>query len=1341
MPNVPKGDGSRTRISVPSAQPSSRAAEKIRQDRTIENIEKGIGDFSMLAGYPLRELDRMEEESKRNYKNSMYKQWYGVEYDDVSRDKQKPTITTIKSRFGNEYQVNVTDKLLGAEEAEARGLDPMSLALSFSPIGLGKPAKAAKAGKVLKRGAKGSSERVAKELTGDETREDLIRENPFKRGWRNLRQWGQDRDVRIKALQNKPNVKVDETSDIYLKKELYPGRVSSRIEETKAIVEDIVKDRVATAKKLKIKDDDFKKTINRYLVSRHAPERNLKIGEGAAGINTKEALQEVSRIKKSPAGAEVERIANRLSELNKKTLDVLKEGGVIDDVTYKTLRKTYKNHVPLNRIMDQTDDIVEVLSGRGFDVRGTGIKAAKGSQREIADITENIVTNLEKALIRAEKNKVNQSVLNFARQNKEVLGNLFEEVKPKAVGKTFDGKPILKQVNDPNVLVLREKGKPVYIRINDNKLATVIRGIGDDKLESVFRVTGAITRFYAGLHTRYSLEFPLTNKLRDLQEAFIYNLSQKGIGFKGASRSVFREGGSFKGVTDYIRGKDTPDARLYKQMKLDGGTTGGMALSTRRQVEIDVAKLEKLAKSKPRKAAEMFLRSVDNWNTIFEDTTRLSAYKEALARGFSRERAASIAKNSTVNFDRKGTGGPLINSLYMFANASIQGSSKMLAAMKNPKVAATVISSVGLSTIATNNWNDQIDPEWRKKVKEWDRLNNLIILTPSGDGGISYITIPTSYAIKPIKVLTESLMDSALGKSDEDPASRTLKALFDAYNPIGGTDFGSTITPTIADIPMDIIRNRAWHGGNIRPDWLSGLPKADQVFKAKGEDPTGAKGVLTDVLGSISEKTGRRIDISPEDVIYAFEQVIGGAGRSGSRVINTLTAIGKAATGKGEALNISEIPFINRLFKHIEEERLQKNMQRNERTKFLDQTKKLKTGSEEQKQFIQNYINNLTDDSERRIVQNQLRDSGFPISGLRFSQISIDAQKIYDQIKGLQGQEFEDKANELIGDNSSLWKAFNKIVKEEDWAPEDKVLSGLGVYNKERATKVYENSLKIKGKDDEETRKLRNDYINSLIEKGIVTEEVEEQLLDLIEGKPTVKLGEVLPNNKKDKSSLFKDLMGGIFPVAQAAESQPKKTEKPDKDVEKVLRVVPESIKGNANQNVPKIIKGLKDNGVKDNRELAYALATAEVESHFKPVREGFAETNEGAIAAVTDLYNRGGIKVNYALPQENGHSYYGRGWIQLTWPHNYKYYGQKIGMGDDLYNNPDKALEPDIAIKLLHVYLKDAGVFEQVRQGNIYEARRIVNGTNPDTGQPNGLKEVEEAYHRHLNALNSSDI
>jgi len=135
----------------------------------------------------------------------------------------------------------------------------------------------------------------------------------------------------------------------------------------------------------------------------------------------------------------------------------------------------------------------------------------------------------------------------------------------------------------------------------------------------------------------------------------------------------------------------------------------------------------------------------------------------------------------------------------------------------------------------------------------------------------------------------------------------------------------------------------------------------------------------------------------------------------------------------------------------------------------------------------------------------------------------------------------------------------------------------------------------------------------------------------------------------------------------------------------------------------------------------AYVLATAfhETGQRMEPVREGFARSNEGAIRAVTGLFDKGIIRTNYALPhKDNGQSYYGRGFVQITWRENYAKLGKMLGV--DLENDPDLALDPTIATECLvqgmvhGVYRKNLSLSMIPDRPNLRDyaaARGMING------------------------------
>ena len=60
-------------------------------------------------------------------------------------------------------------------------------------------------------------------------------------------------------------------------------------------------------------------------------------------------------------------------------------------------------------------------------------------------------------------------------------------------------------------------------------------------------------------------------------------------------------------------------------------------------------------------------------NESFENSIRLSAYIEARKVGVTKQRAAQLSKNVTINFNKSGELTPALNNMFLFFNASVQG--------------------------------------------------------------------------------------------------------------------------------------------------------------------------------------------------------------------------------------------------------------------------------------------------------------------------------------------------------------------------------------------------------------------------------------------------------------------------------------------------------------------------------------------------------------------------------------------------------------------------------------------------------------------------------------------
>lgn len=163
------------------------------------------------------------------------------------------------------------------------------------------------------------------------------------------------------------------------------------------------------------------------------------------------------------------------------------------------------------------------------------------------------------------------------------------------------------------------------------------------------------------------------------------------------------------------------------------------------------------------------------------------------------------------------------------------------------------------------------------------------------------------------------------------------------------------------------------------------------------------------------------------------------------------------------------------------------------------------------------------------------------------------------------------------------------------------------------------------------------------------------------------------------------------------------------------------SIPQTAVENIRLILAEAVRQGVSDFRHFAYILATVrgEVGKAFLPVREAFAETDQGARDAVANLLHRGRISRNYALPHaKTGQSYYGRGYAQITHFSNYQWVENELDI--PATTKPDVLLQPAIAARAM-VYGMVHGKFTSKKlsdylYGRVFQwqnARRIINGTD----------------------------
>jgi hypothetical protein len=381
------------------------------------------------------------------------------------------------------------------------------------------------------------------------------------------------------------------------------------------------------------------------------------------------------------------------------------------------------------------------------------------------------------------------------------------------------------------------------------RMAQALKNLDAAQLEGVLGATAQVTRYLAAINTQYNPIFGMTNLARDVQ-AVALNLASTELA--GQQRQV-KTAAALAGIYGHERARSKGKAAqqsewaaLWEEFQQEGGQTG-----YRDQFRTSADRGEALAKvldpsawaeskwgrfftagGRLKVPMEMVRKTVlgpvlswlDDYNTAMENGVRLAAYKVAKDAGMSKERAASLAKNLTTNFNRKGQAATQVGALYAFFNASVQGTARIgqtlfdmepgqpktlrLSAVGRKVVAGGVLLGAMQAMLLTAAGFDEDEPP------EFVRERNLVI--PTGDK--KYLTIPMPLGFHVLPNLGRMPVEFVMG-GFKDPAKQAIKVLglfSDTFNPIGNAGWSmQSLAPTVLDPFAALGENKDFSGRAI----------------------------------------------------------------------------------------------------------------------------------------------------------------------------------------------------------------------------------------------------------------------------------------------------------------------------------------------------------------------------------------------------------------------------------------------------------------------------------------------------------------------------------------------
>ena len=784
----------------------------------------------------------------------------------------------------------------------------------------------------------------------------------------------QDKFQVLKAVQEnirKTGGKIDDSNNAYMAEELFHGKAENDLNVMK---ERYVQPLAKLLADYKIAQAD----LDEYLYARHAPERNAhiakinpKMPDGGSGMTNAEAAEIMQRVRNSGKQAQYDRLAGIVDDMLARRRELIREAGLEESGVVDAWQNAYRYYVPLKG--QNVDGVVSLpRTGKGFTIGGRESRQAMGRASRAQSPSTQAIQDLSESLIRNRKNEVGNAFLKlvqdnpdkdywqvFTNERPDTMRAIAERVVPET-GETRHEvveRPVPMAMMADRYFTTKKNGKTYYIKLHDPRLMRAMKNMGPETSNAVIRTLGKVNRFLATVNTSYNPEFLVSNFIRDVQTA-VMNLKAeqgrsdgklKGLDNLSALAVVKDSRSAMSAVYASLRGKTLTGngaqwQKVWKEFVEDGGKTGWFNMGDLEGQQKEMDRLVSLAKGgwkgQSIGAWHSFLNLVEDANGAVENALRLSAYKHARDAGLSRQQAASLAKNMTVNFNRRGEQGALMNSLYMFANASIQGTANLVRTLghlngdgplperlrwKNLNVPQKIaLAAVGAGYLLGSlnrsvAGEDDDGVNWYDKVPSHVKERNLVIMKSvfGGKAG-EYWSIPLPYGYNVFFLLGHTAEGVAAGDlTASRAAGNVVGGILGAFSPVG-SETSETLSgallknaaPTILRPFANLAMNENFMGAQIYQENMPfGTPKPDsQLGRRSTPEAYKAFASWLNAFSGGSQYRPGAVDITPESLKFWIDYISGGTGRFISK---TTDAAVKSLNG----IDIPEqqVPFLGKI--------------------------------------------------------------------------------------------------------------------------------------------------------------------------------------------------------------------------------------------------------------------------------------------------------------------------------------------------------------------------------------------------------------------------------------------
>lgn len=710
-----------------------------------------------------------------------------------------------------------------------------------------------------------------------------------------------------------------------------------------------------------------------------------------------------------------------INDATKATLEKIYLSGIISKETYEKILGMYQFYIPLRGWNETTSEqVYGYLTSKYGPLNGSIMKKAEGRNSKADDPIATIAMMADDAIRQGNRNLMKQRFLNFilnhpsdavsvhdiwleyddvadewrpvfadveatdtadeVAQKVEAFEQRMEALRnaePDKYKKGREAQHIPYKVVKGNLrehqILIKRNGRTFVATINGSpRAAQALNGLTNPDVDqnnyvwSALNVATWINRQLSAFYTTRNPDFVVSNFFRDA----LYSNCMTWV--KESPRYALRFHKNFgrynpavllQMLTRWETGAldmNNPTEKLFYQFMKNGGETGFTSVRDIEGHKKDIAKELKKQSNVGRQVWSALGMQLDLLNRCAENCARFAAFVTSREFGRSIDRSIWDAKEVSVNFNKKGSGGKMANVngqtslgkiaahasgwtrvLYVFWNAGIQGFTNFgRQAKRHPAkfiAGASALFTLGyvipiLAEMLGGGDGDD-DKNAYYNLPEYIRRSNICFRA-----GEQWITIPLPIEYRAMYGMGELAYGVISGNEryTNTELGRQMAAQISQIMPLDMLEGGGGISPLIPSVAKPFteayIMNKSWTGMPVYkdtpfnkndPEWTKAYASADKHLVAFAK-------WLNETSGGDDFKKGS-IDINPAKIEYLLNGTFGGMFTFPNKIKKT----GETMFGDRD-FEWRNIPIANRLIKSGDERTAYRKLQ-NEYFKYKEE--------------------------------------------------------------------------------------------------------------------------------------------------------------------------------------------------------------------------------------------------------------------------------------------------------------------------------------------------------------------------------------------------------------------